>query len=118
MDKKTKPVTSKQAGILNVIMLLAGNLDRFPSIREIGEAMGGRSTNGIRTTLIALEKKGKIEKIPGVGRGWKFPITATESKADHEEAIRLLALARDHMLGNQQHGLLEDIEQFFEKREA
>jgi SOS-response transcriptional repressor LexA len=84
MDKKTKPVTSKQAEMLNVIMLLAGNLDRFPSIREIGEAMGGRSTNGIRTTLIALEKKGQIEKIPGVSRGWKFP-----EKKDRE-AIELL----------------------------
>ncbi len=40
-----------------------------PTIREMMEAFGIASTNGVRTTLAALEKKGYIRRRPMLSRG-------------------------------------------------
>ena len=40
-----------------------------PSIRQIGEALGIRSTNGVRSHLKALEKKGYIHRSLRTSRG-------------------------------------------------
>ena len=39
-----------------------------PSIRQICDAMGGISTNAVSNHLIALEKKGYIERPAGTAR--------------------------------------------------
>jgi len=41
----------------------------LPSYREIGDAMGIRSTNGVSDHVKALEKKGYLERRGGEGRG-------------------------------------------------
>ncbi|HCP47241.1 MAG TPA: repressor LexA [Deltaproteobacteria bacterium] len=41
----------------------------LPSYREIGEAMGIRSTNGVSDHLKALERKGYVSRIGGGGKG-------------------------------------------------
>lgn len=53
--------------------------DRFPpTIREIGAALGIRSTNGVAGQLAALERKGWI----ALGRGRSRAITVTAPGAD------------------------------------
>lgn len=43
-----------------------------PTLREIGEALGIRSTNGVSKLLDALEKKGYIEREPHAARGLRL----------------------------------------------
>ena len=40
-----------------------------PTVREIAAAMGIKSPNGVACHLKALEKKGVIERRPGIARG-------------------------------------------------
>jgi len=44
-----------------------------PTILEIGERFGIRSTNGVNDLLIALEKKGYIIRVKGTARGIVLP---------------------------------------------
>ncbi len=44
-----------------------------PTIREIGENFGIKSTNGVRDALNALEKKGLIKKFSNQARGIALP---------------------------------------------
>jgi len=58
-----KKVTTRQHAIYNYIKEFI-LLNKFPpTIREIGEKFGIKSTNGVRETLISLEKKGLIKKL-------------------------------------------------------
>ena len=43
-----------------------------PTLREIGEALGIRSTNGVSKLLDALEKKGYVEREPHAARGLRL----------------------------------------------
>jgi repressor LexA len=64
-----KKVTTRQQAIYNYIKEFI-LLHRFPpTIREIGENFGIKSTNGVRDTLSALEKKGLIKKFSNRARG-------------------------------------------------
>lgn len=61
-------LTGRQKDILNFIerMIVGG---RSPTIREIGEQFGISSTNGVRSHLEALMKKGYIRRQGLVSRG-------------------------------------------------
>ena len=57
-----RPLTSRQKEVLD---LISESLDRRgypPTLREIGERLGIRSTNGVNDHLIALTKKGYLER--------------------------------------------------------
>jgi repressor LexA len=43
-----------------------------PTLREIGDALGIRSTNGVSKLLDALEKKGHVEREPHAARGLRL----------------------------------------------
>ncbi|MCH8027470.1 MAG: transcriptional repressor LexA [candidate division Zixibacteria bacterium] len=64
-----KPLTNRQKTVLEFIekfMLKYGN---SPTIREIGSDLGISSTNGVRSHLVALIKKGYLKKTGLISRG-------------------------------------------------
>lgn len=57
-----KGLTSRQAQILELIGSSVSERGYPPTIREIGRAMGIRSTNGVNDHLRALERKGHLKR--------------------------------------------------------
>ena len=58
LDKRLP--TNRQADIAASILLLKRTLGRTPSYREIGDACGIKSANGVATQLAALRRKGCV----------------------------------------------------------
>lgn len=72
-----KEPTEKQAEVLAAFKRLAIRLGRFPSIRELMDETGIKSTNGAQQTLEALERKGHTRRMPGK-KGWALAGTTLE----------------------------------------
>ena len=64
-----RELTDRQQEIYNFIALTMREKGYPPTIREIMDAFEIASTNGVRTTLAALEKKGHIRRRPMLSRG-------------------------------------------------
>ena len=64
-----KALTSKQKAILDFIRAEIDRRGRPPTIREIGERFGLRSTGSVRDHLRALERKGHIDRHRHLARG-------------------------------------------------
>jgi len=64
-----KDLTARQREIFEFIKGMIRDKGRPPSIREIGERFGIRSTNGVRAVLEALERKGFIRRDRYTSRG-------------------------------------------------
>jgi len=62
-------LTNRQREILEYIERMITEFGKSPTIREIGEKFNIRSTNGVRTHLEALMKKGYIRRQSLVSRG-------------------------------------------------
>ncbi|MEW5795998.1 MAG: transcriptional repressor LexA [Candidatus Zixiibacteriota bacterium] len=62
-------LTLKQRRILDFIERLITEKGHSPTIREIGERFGISSTNGVRTHLAALIRKGYLKKSDFISRG-------------------------------------------------
>jgi len=62
-------LSDRQRSILEYIYCRYQEDGVLPSYREIGEAMGIRSTNGVSDHLKALERKGYVSRIGGAGKG-------------------------------------------------
>ena len=66
----TKPeLTDRQRHILEFVERLITEKGQAPTIREIGEKFGISSTNGVRTHLSALVRKGYLKKSDNISRG-------------------------------------------------
>ncbi len=65
----TRPVTDRQQAILDFIVTTIRARGFPPSLREIGQHFGIRSTKGVNDHLEALEKKGKIRRHGNLSRG-------------------------------------------------
>src|SRR5215470_14912311 len=61
-DDDKAPLTSRQQAVLDFISASIDERGYPPTLREIGEHMGIRSTNGVNDHLKALEKKGYLER--------------------------------------------------------
>ena len=61
-----------------------------PTIKEIGERIGVRSTNGVYKMLVALEKKGYITRTPNEARG--ITIVGEEGGYDEPPGVLMLKL--------------------------
>jgi repressor LexA len=66
-ETEGKPLTQRQQEILAYIENQAKRYG--PTIREIASAMQISSPNGVVCHLRALEKKGRIRRLPGISRG-------------------------------------------------
>ena len=64
-----KKLTERQREILEFIETEIRQRGHSPTIREIGERFAIRSTNGVRTHLTALLKKGYLKKQEFISRG-------------------------------------------------
>ncbi len=64
-----KELTERQQAIFDFIAGIIRSRGAPPTIREIMEAFDINSTNGVRTTLAALEKKGHIRRHARLSRG-------------------------------------------------
>ena len=64
-----KGLTDKQRMILEYIRNQITERGTSPTIREIGQRFGISSTNGVRTHLVALIKKGYLKKHNNISRG-------------------------------------------------
>lgn len=64
-----KELTKRQQAIFDFIAGIIRGRGAPPTIREIMDEFGINSTNGVRTTLAALEKKGHIRRHPRLSRG-------------------------------------------------
>ena len=64
-----KQLTDRQQSIYDFIAGIINRRGAPPTIREIMDAFDISSTNGVRTTLAALEKKGHIRRHPRLSRG-------------------------------------------------
>jgi repressor LexA len=80
-------LTPVQRKILEFITETIREHDRSPTIREIGEAFGIASTNGVRYHLSALEKKGYIKREKGISRGieWREHHARTGTRSTSHE---------------------------------
>ena len=72
-------LTGRQRVVLEEVARLTAANGWPPTIRELGEALGISSTNGVRRHLEVLERKGFITREPGTARGLKV-IKETESE--------------------------------------
>lgn len=64
-----RPLTERQKEVLEFIRMQVASRGYPPSIREIGNNFGIRSTNGVRGILQALERKEEIRRSPLLSRG-------------------------------------------------
>ena len=68
MNKTKLPLTDRQRQIYEFIRDRIHEDSCPPTMREIGERFGIRSTNGVHNALVVLEKKGYIHKTPYLSR--------------------------------------------------
>lgn len=62
MPTNRQPLTDRQRQVLDLITTSIASRGFPPTLREIGDSMGIRSTNGVSDHLRALEKKGWITR--------------------------------------------------------
>ncbi|NVK23708.1 MAG: repressor LexA [Gammaproteobacteria bacterium] len=78
-----RPLTERQAQILDLIKQSIVNTGMPPTRAEIAERLGFRSANAAEDHLKALSKKGYIEILPGTSRG----IRLTEDLSEIEPGL-------------------------------
>ena len=64
-----QPLTDRQREIYEFIRKRVTEDHRPPTVREIGEAFGISSTNGVRSVIGALIRKGYVSRSPKLSRG-------------------------------------------------
>ncbi|QDT43597.1 LexA repressor [Gimesia alba] len=64
-----KRLTEKQKRILSFIRVFQFKVGCAPTVREIGQTFGIKSTNGVSCHLKAIEAKGRIKRNEFMPRG-------------------------------------------------
>ena len=85
-----KPLTERQQSIFDYIATTIRSRNTPPTIRDIMEKFHINSTNGVRTTLAALEKKGHIRRHARLSRGIELVDYAEPFTQGHLREIPLL----------------------------
>lgn len=87
-----KPLTERQQAILDFISAEISEKSRAPTIMEIAEAFSINNPNGVRTHLVALERKGYITRESDKSRSIRLQVQPnrlarwiTEAKQHHWE---------------------------------
>lgn len=89
----SKSLTERQAKLLTWIIDYQRTVGRAPTIREIADAHGITSTNGVSDHLKALERKGYISRETGLSRS----LTALRN-ADGEDLAELRGEDKDAII--------------------
>ncbi len=98
-----KPLTPRQAEILELIKENIAATGLPPTRAEIAKQLGFKSANSAEEHLKALAKKGAIEMMPGTSRGIR--LVEAEEAANEEEGLPLIGrvaagepiLAQEHV---------------------
>ncbi|MBD3298064.1 MAG: transcriptional repressor LexA [candidate division Zixibacteria bacterium] len=69
MTENKLELTRRQQDIYEFVRDIIHTDGRPPTMREIGERFGIKSTNGVREALAVLERKGYIKRAPYLSRG-------------------------------------------------
>lgn len=94
-------LTNRQAQVLDVIRRSIVTRGYPPTLREIGGAMGIRSTNGVNDHLRALERKGYLTREDMTSRGLRLTEAKTRDEVDPEQAAQFLAVVVARATPNQ-----------------
>ncbi|WP_428491661.1 hypothetical protein [Rhodopila sp.] len=85
-------VTDRQKSVLDAITSYTKEHNGLcPTLREIMAATGLNSISGVATHLKALERRGRIKRLPGLARG----IAILEPQDDRIDAYNAVYLALD-----------------------
>ncbi len=82
MNRLKEPLTESQLRVYEFIRDHIQSEGRPPTVREIGEALGISSTNGVRDALLILERKGYIRREKNLSRA--IELTETPVAANIE----------------------------------
>ncbi len=88
---KGDTLTDRQLMVFEAIIAASAN-GVTPSIRELADRTGIKSTNGVNDHLKALERKGFIERKPGLSRAiaiLRYPPSSLRSITDAEALDRM-----------------------------
>lgn len=104
MRPNVRPLTPRQAEILNLIKQRIQETGMPPTRAEIADTLGFRSPNAAEEHLKALAKKGVIEMLPGMSRGIRV-IDGSANDEDLNEGLPLIGrvaagtpiLAQEHV---------------------
>jgi len=88
-----KDLTLRQREIFEYIKQMVQEIGRPPSLREIGERFGINSTNGVRSVLEALERKGYIKRNRYLSRGIEI-IKETQERIDDSQLVTVPLVGR------------------------
>ena len=77
-----KELTARQQAIYDFIATVIRGRGAPPTIRDIMDEFEISSTNGVRTTLAALEKKGHIRRHPRLSRGIELVVQVEREPVD------------------------------------
>lgn len=88
---RKRPITPRQRQILNYIIRSIDRNGYPPTIREIGDAHGIKSTNGVNDHLKALERKGHLVRDGLKSRALR-PVGRQIARNDDQEDWKARAL--------------------------
>ena len=88
-----KELTDRQQAIFDFIAGIIRGRGAPPANREIMEAFDINSTNGVRTTLAALEKKGHIRRHARLSRGIEL-VDQGDASITHVDTVEVPVLGR------------------------
>ncbi len=87
-------LTERQNSVYEHIRAYFREHSKPPTLKEIGDALSIRSTNGVSKHLHALEQKGYIRRIPNEARGIALVDTGADPFAFDAEVPSLLLVSR------------------------
>ena len=87
-------LTERQNRVFEHIRAYFREHSKPPTLKEIGDALSIRSTNGVSKHLHALEQKGYIRRIPNEARGIALVDTGTDAFGLDAEVPSLLLVSR------------------------
>ncbi|MGF1448397.1 MAG: transcriptional repressor LexA [Opitutales bacterium] len=82
-----KELTLRQQEILGYLQLHAREQGYWPSIRDIQQHFGFKSTNAVMGHLRALERKGCISRVPGQARAFRVTFDPTEKVPEEASEV-------------------------------
>jgi repressor LexA len=68
-DPAMKKLTERQKHIISFIRVFTAKTGCAPTVREIGQSFGIKSTNGVSDHLKAIEAKGRLKRNQFMPRG-------------------------------------------------
>lgn len=98
MDTSPKPLTDRQKEVYDYIRACTEKEKMPPTVREIGDRFHIASTNGVRSILAALIKKGYIRRAPRLSRGIEIlgehSASAKSEKAEDRNTVEVPVIGR------------------------